>query len=49
VLICCEKKVLLADWWLILIWCERKTLLDADWLGDKTAEQSELAALMAAH
>jgi len=30
-LICYERKVLLAGWWLVLIWCERKALL-ADWL-----------------
>jgi len=28
VLIYYEKKILLADWWLVLEWCERKTLLD---------------------
>jgi len=27
VLICCEKKILLASWWLVLIWCDRKALL----------------------
>jgi len=24
---CCERKVRLAVWWLVLIWCERKILL----------------------
>lgn len=30
-LICYQRKILLASWWLILIWCERKILL-VDWL-----------------
>lgn len=30
-LICYQRKILLASWWLILIWCERKILL-TDWL-----------------
>jgi len=34
----CEKKTLLAGWWLLLKWCERKTLL-AGW---KLLEQNRV-------
>jgi hypothetical protein len=40
VLICCKRKVLLADWWLMAgadLVCEKNT---TGWLADKPAEQS---------
>jgi len=34
---CCERKILLAGWWLLLKWCERKILL-----ADAGAEQGDM-------
>jgi hypothetical protein len=39
VLICCERKVLLTAWWLMLIWCDKKN--NIGWLADKLAKKSE--------
>jgi len=38
VLVCCERKLLLAGWWLVLIWCERKILL----VGWRSSQQNRV-------
>jgi len=38
VLVCCERKLLLTGWWLVLVWCEKKYIIS--WLKKQPAEQS---------
>jgi len=38
VLVCCERKLLLTGWWLVLFWCEKKNIIS--WLKKPPAEQS---------
>jgi len=38
VLICCERKILLAGWWLAGLMLEKNNV---GWLGKQPAEQSE--------
>jgi len=40
VLVCCERKLLLADWWLVLVWCEKKILL----VGWRSSQQNRVYA-----
>jgi len=46
-LICCNRKVLLACWWLVLIWCERKALLLV--AAEQSVPWQKLSPLHGAH